>query len=108
MKNAMKKLKNRRGETLVETLVAVLVFTLSSVLMYSMAAAANNINQTARAADEVFQQQIVDVEQAAGTQSSGSVSVSLVKSPGSNTSKNMGSVNVDVYKSGDLCAYYVP
>lgn len=107
VKTAMKKLKNRKGETLVETLVAVLVFSLSSVLMYSMAAAANDINQTAREADKVFQQQIVDVEQAAGAKSSGSISVNLVKSPGG-TSKSMGSISVDVYKNGDLYAFYVP
>lgn len=99
MKTAMKKLKNRKGETLMETLVAILVFTLSSVLLYSMASTATDINRTARQDDKQFQEQVVAVEQAKGSKTTGTVSITI----GSGSTN----VNVDVYRSGDLYAYYV-
>lgn len=118
MKTAMKKLKNRKGETLIESMIAILVFTLSSVMLYTMATAASDINLTAKKADKDFQAQVVGVEQGKTvkddsgatvvSKSSGKVSVSITKSPAYGVAKDMGSVTVDVYKSDDLCAYYVP
>ena len=48
----MKKLlRDQRGETLVEVLAAILIFTLSSIILYSMVTSASKVNLKAR---EVF------------------------------------------------------
>lgn len=106
VKTAFRKLKSRRGESLIESLVAILAFTISSIVMYSMVTTAADINLTARKADEDFQEQVVIVEQAQGAGTQSSVSLSLTKSPDSNTLKPMGNVKVAVYRSDDLVAYY--
>lgn len=107
VKSGFRKLKNRRGESLVEALVAILAFTLSSLLMYSMVTTAADINRTARKEDEAFQKQVKIVEEAQGVPTYDKVSVSLTESPGYNNSKSMGEVEVAVYKGEDLTAYYV-
>ena len=48
----MKKLCNRRGETLLETLVATLIFTFGSIIMLTMISSAAKINDAAKRADE--------------------------------------------------------
>ena len=51
------RLRSAAGETLVETMAAILIFTLSSILFLSMASAAARINTQARAADSAYQDQ---------------------------------------------------
>lgn len=60
----MKKLLNNKGESLVESLVAILIFTLSSILLYTMLSTATNLNRAAKEADEAHQQQMIYAEQA--------------------------------------------
>lgn len=51
----MKKLlNNKKGETLVETLAAILIFTMASIVLYSMVTTAANINSEAREHDEMI------------------------------------------------------
>ena len=105
MKKLMKKLRSRRGESLVEVLCAILIFTLSSVGMYSMVMAANNINATAKEADQAFQEQMAIVERADTTGSDGKVVMTVTKS-GSNTVVAQMTVDVDLYQTEDLYSYY--
>ena len=105
MKTGFSKLKNRRGETLIESLVAILAFALSSIVMYSLVTAAAEINYSARQADEDFQAQVAFVEKAEGSGSTKTVTMTLTESPGG-SSKSMGSVSVVMYKTDDLTAYY--
>lgn len=53
----MQKLLDRRGETLVETLAAILIVSMSSALLLAAAAAASRMNQAVRAADEQLRQE---------------------------------------------------
>lgn len=46
MKKLMKKLRMSRGETLVESMCAILIFTLASVLFLNMISGASKINRT--------------------------------------------------------------
>jgi Tfp pilus assembly protein PilV len=52
----VKKLRNSRGETLVEALASILIATLSILTLLTGLAAAFQMNQAARQADESFYQ----------------------------------------------------
>lgn len=60
----MKKLLNKKGESLVESLSAILIFTLSSIMLYTMLTTAVDLNRTAKEADEAHAQQMIYAEQA--------------------------------------------
>ena len=68
-------LRSSRGETLVESLVSVLVFTLSSLLLFSMVFAAANINRSAKQADLDRQEQLSAAETGDGETVPGTVTV---------------------------------
>ena len=59
-----KKLRSKAGESLVESLAAILIFTLASIGLFSMIQASNNINRTAREKDTFVQQQMIETEKA--------------------------------------------
>ena len=62
MKHLIARLRKRSGETLVESLAAILVFTLSSLLLFSMVNTANRINEDTKKADQERQSQLVVAE----------------------------------------------
>ena len=64
MKKIIRKLKSKAGESLVESMAAILIFTLSSIALLSMISASADINRTAKVADEQFQEQMTVVEKA--------------------------------------------
>lgn len=108
MKAVFKKLKSRRGETLIESLVAILAFAISSVVMYAMVTSAAEMNYTARKADQEFQNKVVIAEEAKGAGRAETVSMTLTRSPAASQSKNMGEIDVRVYgETNGLYAYYV-
>ena len=69
MKKAIKKLRSKSGETLIESIAAILVFTLSSILFFSMVNAAANINITTKEADRAYYTQQVLAEAGTGAAS---------------------------------------
>lgn len=96
----IKQVKSRRGETLLETLCAIMVFTFASIILLSMITAANNINQRVRQAEERFDEQTEAVEKKTGTGKSGAVKVRI--------GSHEKSVDVMLYggEDGSLYAYY--
>ena len=62
MKAILHKLKSKAGESLVETLAAILIFTMASIIMYSMVTTAGDINMTAKQMDAKNQEHMVAVE----------------------------------------------
>lgn len=62
MKAIFKKLKSKAGESLVESLAAILIFTMASIVMFSMVSAAGDINKTAKEMDAENQAHMVAVE----------------------------------------------
>ncbi|MEG0755489.1 MAG: hypothetical protein RR450_03755 [Oscillospiraceae bacterium] len=62
MKRLLKKLRQSRGETLIETLVAILVMTCASVLLATMLLAASNLNGKALEQDQIFNNQLTAAE----------------------------------------------
>ncbi|MCI2057282.1 MAG: hypothetical protein LKJ86_09085 [Oscillibacter sp.] len=89
----MKKLKSSRGETLVETLVAILTVTLASLLFLQMTNSAASINRSTAAADETFQADLSAAEIQSGAASSGTVTLQ--------NGAASYSYGVDVYTSSD-------
>lgn len=64
MELIIRKLKSKAGESLVESMAAILIFTLSSIALLSMISASADVNRTAKVADQQFQEQMVYVEKA--------------------------------------------
>lgn len=59
-------IREKRGETLLESLVSILIFTFASVLLLTMLAAGARINRTAREADRAYDLQMLTAEMAEG------------------------------------------
>lgn len=98
----MKKLRNKRGETLIEALAAILIFTLATVALFSLITTATDLNRYAKESDAKTQEQLVAAEQGASNGQSGTVTLTLTSS-----SEEKG-VQVTVYgdRDGGLYAYY--
>ncbi len=76
------KLTSRRGETLTETLVGILIIGLSSVVLVGMAAASARMNSAAIAEDEALYAAVTRAESAASTGSETvTVEVSVAGTP---------------------------
>ena len=105
MKQLAKRLKNKSGETLVESLAAILIFTFASIAMLSMISTAMNINKTVKDADDAYFQSMQIVEKA--DLADGSTADSTDVEFYINTIKK-DSVTVNVYGGGEggVYAYY--
>jgi len=92
------KLNSRRGETLTETLVGILIVGLSSVVLAAMVTAASNMNATAIAGDKALYAAVTAAEK--GTQI-GSQEVTVEVTVGTSStpfvSKLCGDENVPLY-----------
>ena len=62
MKQVLNKLKNKAGETLVETMAAILIFTFGSIIMLNMITSAVEINKMAEDADRQYLEDMKAVE----------------------------------------------
>ena len=105
MKKLMKKLHSKRGESLVEVLCAILIFTLSSVGMYTMVMSAAEINTTVKKAEEQNLQQMVVAEKAEGAGIPGTITMTLIDNGGN--VKSTTTVDVEIYGAdGELSSYF--
>ena len=78
MKKLPKKLGSRKGETLIEALASVLIFTFASIILLSMISAAASINRTAKEADQALRSELFAAEaQEDGEGMEGSVEISV-------------------------------
>lgn len=99
-------LRSKAGESLVESMAAILIFTFASIAMYTMIMSSNDINKQAKETEETNMEQIVIAEMAAseGKIADGAVSFSITV--GTDT-KPLDTVSVDVYGMTDgMYAYY--
>ena len=104
MKNVLSKLtrrvRSRRGESLIETLAAILILTMASIVLYSMITTSADINMKADAMAKTNQTNLVAVEQADGTHTQGTVTFTI-------NGDTLCSQNIWVFGSTDkLYAYY--
>lgn len=101
-----KKLKSKAGESLVESLCAILIFTMASIVLFSMVSAAADINATAKEKDAENQAHLVAVEKGEVKNGGGTVTFTLGEGTGA---VEIAEVEVDVYggQNGSLFAYFV-
>lgn len=101
----VRKLKGKAGESLVESLCAILIFTMASIVLFSMVSAANDINATAKEQDAKNQAHLLAVEQGDDDMINGSGTVYFKLQDGT----DVAAVEVDVYggQNDSLFAYFV-
>lgn len=107
MNMIFKKLRSRAGESLVESLAAILVVTMASIVMYSMVTAAADINLKAKNNDRAVQEQMAVAERGDGTGTEGTIKMYIQNG---NREEIVATVPVNVYgglNNGELYAYYV-
>ena len=95
----LKKLKNSKAETLLETLISILVAVMSITLLSTAVMASARMNVATRAADAAFAKEVAEAE--LGTELNLEDQIITVRfSDGSH--KN---VTVDIYGSGTYASY---
>lgn len=105
MNTIFKKLRSRAGESLIESLAAILVVTMASIVMYSMVTAAADINTKAKKNDQAIQQQMDVAERADVASGSGKIHMYIEYN---DEQKKVAEVDVDIFgASGDLYSYFV-
>lgn len=104
----LKKLKSRRGETLVEILVSMAILTLSICFMVTMVMLSARFDEQARAEDVKFKEALEAVENFDGATVEHGKQVKLVPTVMDGTPTQ--SIDVEVYSSadGELKSYKLP
>lgn len=98
MMRLYKKLHSRLGETLVETMAAILIFTFSSIILLSMIAAATKLNAAAKESDSTISAEL----NAAESQDGAGEAASITIHPSESSSQT---VSVNRFSSGDGTLY---
>ena len=106
MKALFRKLKSKAGESLVETLAAILIFTMASVVMYSMVTTAADINSTVKEKDKQNQVQMVAVEKGDPAAKTGEGTVTFYLDLGSH---KIAETSVDIFggENESLYSFFV-
>jgi len=103
------RLRGKKGESLIESMAAILIFTFASIIMLTMVTASANINAEAKKAESKYQEQLLIAEKAEGdslsnpTNAEGKYHIAFSIDGAAPTN-----VCVDVYAkdSNSLYAYY--
>lgn len=90
MKRITKKVRSNKGESLIESMVSILIFTFASIMLYTMLTTSTELNKAARDADEKHSLEMLYAEQADGAypeleegkDGTGHVEISLVGEDG--------------------------
>lgn len=109
MKILTRKLRSKAGESLVESLAAILIFTMASIILFSMVTTAGDINGKAKEKDRLIQEQMVAVEKGEAAYQNGSGQIDMVMTDSSGNNIPIASVDVDVYggEEGSLFSFFV-
>jgi type II secretory pathway pseudopilin PulG len=97
MRSFLKKLKSKAGESLVESLAAILIFTLASVVMYSMVSTSADLNRKVKEMDEQNQQYLIAVETAQNQYQNGEATMTFTIQ-----GKEVAKVDVVIYGGKDI------
>ena len=93
------KLRNSAGESLMESLVSILILTFASILLLTLVTASRKINQSAKEMDQALFRQLLEVELAPETQKTrGTVTVTV--------NGDSQTLPVEVYGGDGLIAWY--
>lgn len=111
MRMILKRLKNRAGETLVESMVSILIFTLASIILLTMISASADVNQIAQREDKEHLEQLIQVEAAAVQPTPGTVSFDVQVGTGEEVGGGIqysSTADVEVFGSkAGLYSYYL-
>ena len=109
-----KRLKNRAGETLVESMVSILIFTFASIILLTMISASADMNEIAQQKDAEHLEQLILVEAAddeVSPPAQGTVTFDVQVGTGEEIDGGLqysSKVAVDIYGSEDgLYSYYL-
>ena len=105
MNKIVKRLRSSVGETLVESMAAILIFTFGSIILYSFVSSSVDINRQAKELEANYKTQMNLVEQGQGTLSDSSVALTY-----GNSQNPTDQVPVTVCVGGQekpLYAYFV-
>ena len=104
MNKIFNKLRSRKGESLIESLAAILVMTLASIVMYSMVTTSADLNRITKEMDETNQQHMIAVEKGLDEYKNGSGTVTF-----SLGTTEIAEVPVDIYggEDGSLYTYFM-
>ena len=105
MKRILNRLRSKRGETLVEVMASILIFTLSSILLYSMITTANRINAEVRDTEQAQQENLMFAQKAEGDGEAGTISLSLTR-PDGTTEDVFGNISVRVFRKSADSPFY--
>ena len=106
LKKLMARLRGRKGETLVESLAAILVFTLSSIILLTMVSAATGLNRAAKIADENRQTQLAAAETGGSEVCRGTVRICFNENSRASSTPRSYDVSVCREAPGALYAYF--
>lgn len=103
----MKKLRNNRGETLVEVLASILIASLSVALLFSCVAASSNMDRRAKELDADHYKYLSAAEERSGTSTPAEVTVTneAITDPFDSTKKLSAGVSVEIYGGAMMYAY---
>lgn len=96
----MQKIKQQKGETLIETLVSMLIVVLTVAFLCTCVMSATNINKQTQEADKKFREQLLAAESRTGTALSGQVRIS-------SSSGNVGVTTLNVTIYGDAASDFI-
>lgn len=104
MDKMKKKLRSKKGESLIESLVSILIFTLASIMLYTMLSTSVRLNQAAKDADAKYEVEMIYAEQGekaypelpAGANGDGNVNIELVKDGGNK--QTLVRYNVEIHR----------
>lgn len=99
------KWNDSRGETLVEVLASILIASLSVALLFSMVMASGNMDQNAKAADEIFNESLSKAEEQAAPGTDSKVTVTYIPLTGAETSQELP---VTFYGGQGALSYALP
>ncbi len=102
----IRKIRSKKGETLVEILVAILIIALSAALFATMYMASMKINTTAREADEKFYDAVGKLEEMIDSGDAESIQGNLTYTPtGENAEGGGNTFEVDVFTKDGMSVY---
>lgn len=102
----IRKLRSQTGETLVESMASILIFTMASIILLSMIATASKINVTAKKVDAAVRTELYAAEAQEGDGETGSITVSYtVTGVGGTRTESAPPIPVSIYSSGENTLY---
>lgn len=96
----MNKLKQQKGETLIETLVSMMIIVLTVAFLCTCVMSATNINKQTQDADKKYREELLAAESRSGTHEMRNVVVSFAGA-------GLGSQTVEVKVYGDADSDFI-